>query len=134
MLLEELLVLTEDVVCQSELISFPLLLLLLSPQVLQLLQKSWITSWCTSRGLRYSWSKGASWRGRERREGGCRERMLVGTGPAHTIYPGTGAGMMEKFASLTMGNITMGQVMGGRPRNVAMTYRTKSHFLQISRC
>ena len=71
-LTEPLLVVAEVAISYRKLVSPPLLLLLLPPQFLQLLQKSLITSWCTSRGLRISLSLGGSWRERERREGAWR--------------------------------------------------------------
>lgn len=68
------------------------------------------------------------------REGDCRWRMLVDARPANTIYPGAGAGVMQKLTPLTIGNITMAQVRVVRFCYVAMAYSAKSHFLQISRC
>ena len=51
LLAELLLVVTKVTVSYSQLLSSPLLLLLLPPQDLQLLQKSLFTTRCTSHGL-----------------------------------------------------------------------------------
>ena len=121
-------------VSNCELLCPALLLLLLPPQLLQLLQKSLITSWCTSRGLRISWSLGGSWRERERREGawrGSRERLLIGAGLAMAILPGTGGGVVREVALNTRLNFPMAKVRRGRRRDVAVAPRAKSHLVHV---
>ena len=130
-LIQPLLAVTEICVGHSKLISSPRLLLLLSPQLLNLLQKSKITLRCTSHSLRNSCGrKRSSWRTRERREGGWRSNgVVVGAGLAIPAHPGAGAGMVEKGTARARLDITMTKVGSWRPRNKAVTNCTKSHHI-----